>query len=62
MRVGRHGGGEDDPAFYTASEPVGQGVARATNALTQMSKVRVVLKMQSYQGKLYYILTSFPEP
>jgi len=48
--------------FYNAPNPVGQGVVRATNQLVKMSKVRFVLKMEAYQGKLYYILTAFPEP
>jgi hypothetical protein len=48
--------------FYTAQETVGQGVVRASNSLVQMSNVRFVLKMEAYQGKLYYILTAFPEP
>ena len=44
-----------------APETVGNGVARATNTLVDMQKVRFVVKMESYQGKLYYILTAFPE-
>lgn len=48
--------------FYTAKESVGQGVVRATNTLVQMNKVRFVLKMEQYNGKLFYILTAFPEP
>jgi hypothetical protein len=40
---------------------VGQGVIRATGRLEQMTRVRVVMKMEAYKGKLYYILTAFPE-
>jgi hypothetical protein len=47
---------------YVASEAVGEGVVRATGALTQMTKLRFVLKMQSYNGMTYYILTAFPIP
>jgi hypothetical protein len=45
---------------YTASEVVGHGVVRATNLLTQTKKIDFVLKMEAYNGKLYYILTAFP--
>jgi hypothetical protein len=47
--------------FHTASTPVGHGVVRASNSLVQMSKVRIVMKLEQYRGKLYYILTAFPE-
>ena len=50
-------------AFYYTSRsgPVGQGVVRATNQFIELSRVRFVLKMEQYRGKLYYILTAFPE-
>ena len=41
---------------------VGTGVVRATGQLTKLTKVRVVLRYQAYNGKPYYILTAFPEP
>jgi len=47
--------------FFRASEPVGTALVRATNQLQRVSKVRVVLKLQAYNGKLYYILTAYPE-
>lgn len=54
--------GAKQPFFYTSrGGPVGFGVVRATNQLVQLSKVRFVLKMEQYNGKLYYILTAFPE-
>jgi hypothetical protein len=54
--------GAKQPFFYTArGGPVGMGVVRATNQLVRLSKVRIVLKMERYNGKLYYILTAFPE-
>jgi hypothetical protein len=46
-----------DAGFVT-----GSGVVRATGRLTSMSKVRVVLKLQTYNGQPYYILTAFPIP
>lgn len=39
---------------------VGIGVVRATNQLVNLRKVRVILKMQSYNGMPYYVLTAFP--
>lgn len=47
---------------YVAGEPVGQGVVRATGKLVPMSKMSFVLKMERYNGKVYYILTAFPVP
>jgi Bacterial CdiA-CT RNAse A domain len=39
---------------------VGIGVVRTTNQLVNLRKVRVILKMQSYNGMPYYVLTAFP--
>lgn len=47
---------------FAANEEIGYGVVRATGQLEKMSKVRLVLKFQTYQGKPYYILTAFPVP
>ncbi len=47
---------------WSSSSPVGEGVVRATGALTKMSRVRIVLKKQALQGKIYYVLTAFPIP
>lgn len=47
---------------WTSSSPIGQGVIRATGRLTQMSRIRIVLRKQSFHGKLYYVLTAFPVP
>jgi len=54
--------GATEAFYYMAASPVGQGVVRATNTMVQMNKVKFVLKMQQYNGKLYYILTAFPIP
>ncbi len=47
---------------YSAKEVVGMGILKNGNQLLQMSKVQIVLKMERYQGKLYYILTAYPKP
>ena len=39
---------------------VGFGVVRATNQLINLRKVRIILKMQNYNGMPYYVLTAFP--
>jgi hypothetical protein len=53
--------GSKQPFTYTAAEDIGEGVVRATGKLTQMRKLRFVLKMEEYNGKPFYILTAFPE-
>jgi hypothetical protein len=45
---------------WIAPNRIGHGVVRATGQLTPMSKVRVLLKKEVVDGKLYYILTAFP--
>lgn len=45
---------------FVSREVVGHGVVRATNLLTQTKKITFVLKMEAYNGKLYYVLTAFP--
>ena len=40
-------------------QKVGYGIPRATGKLVQMSVVRVVVKLGSYNGMPYYILTSY---
>lgn len=47
---------------WASGSPIGQGVIRASGRLVQMSRVRIVLKKQAIQGKLYYVLTAFPIP
>ncbi len=39
---------------------VGIGVVRGSTAVNQLSRVRVVLNMMSYNGKPFYILTAHP--
>jgi hypothetical protein len=45
---------------YDAGSIVGQTMLRLTNQLQQTSRIRIVLKMQTYNNKPYYILTAFP--
>jgi hypothetical protein len=47
---------------YASRRQVGSGVVRATGTLQRMNKVRVVLKVERYNGMPYYVLTSFPVP
>lgn len=47
---------------YAAGRPIGYGVVRSTNLPQQMTKVRIVLKKTSVANKIYFVLTSFPEP
>jgi hypothetical protein len=48
--------------LFNAGQDIGYGVVRQTGGLQNMQKVRIVLEKTSVNGKLYYILTSFPEP
>jgi hypothetical protein len=41
---------------------VGYGVVRATGQVVKMTKVRVVLKLETFRGQPYYILTSYLLP
>lgn len=53
--------GARQPFTYIAKEVVGHGIPRATGQLVQTRKVLFVLKAQHHNGKLYYILTAFPD-
>ena len=44
----------------TFASSVGSGVVRATGNLTSLNKVRVILKLETYNGMPYYVLTAFP--
>jgi Bacterial CdiA-CT RNAse A domain len=41
---------------------LGSGVVRATNRLQQMTKVQVLLKLETYNGQPYYVLTAYLIP
>lgn len=49
-------------AFVGPFAGAGSGVVRATGQLTRMNSVRVVLRKQIANGRLYYVLTAFPIP
>jgi Bacterial CdiA-CT RNAse A domain len=40
----------------------GNGVVRATGKLVNMSKVQVILKLGTYNGMPYYVLTAYLVP
>lgn len=47
---------------HYASKTIGYGVVRQTGRLTDMYKLRIVLRPTLVQGRLYYILTAYPIP
>lgn len=52
----------DRQAFVMAvARPVGRVFARGASSSVAGRAVRVVLKKEAFNGKLYYILTAFPE-
>jgi len=59
---GRCGRRECEGGLVDAARTIGAGVVRNTGALTQMSKVLVVLEKTSRNGKIYFVLTAFPIP
>ncbi len=48
------------PIVVPVGKIIGQGVVRATGKLTPMTRVRVVLKYEFFNGKPYYVLTAYP--
>lgn len=46
---------------YDAGEAVGYGVVRATNMMTNMSKVAFRLEKVADSNKIYFVLTTFPD-
>ncbi|GGH07018.1 RNase A-like domain-containing protein [Silvibacterium dinghuense] len=47
---------------YSGSSPVGEGVIRATGKLETMTKARIILKRTQVAGRVWFVLTAFPEP
>ncbi|HDJ1438303.1 TPA: hypothetical protein PPN70_000708 [Serratia rubidaea] len=47
---------------YSAGKEIGHGFARGSTRRISMCSVRIVLDLQEYNGKPYYILTAFPTP
>ncbi|MDO5528041.1 MAG: RNase A-like domain-containing protein [Paracoccus sp. (in: a-proteobacteria)] len=50
------------PLVQDMGREVGRGVVASTGQLQSMSRVRVVLKYETYNGRPYYVLTAFPIP
>ena len=48
--------------YDAGSKVVGTGIVRASGQYVKMTKLRVVLKKQAYNGMPHYILTAFPTP
>ncbi len=62
IRTWAYSGGQNKFAFsYSASGPVGYGVVRDSGVMMQMSKVRIVLRQTNIAGKVYFILTAYPQ-
>lgn len=47
---------------FDAGRAIGHGIVRSSGQLLQMSKLRLVLKKESYNGMTHYILTAYPIP
>jgi len=47
--------------YYTAGDTIGSALLRATDQIYPSRTACVVLKMQPYNGELYYILTTYLE-
>ncbi|MCR1568702.1 MULTISPECIES: RNase A-like domain-containing protein [Mixta] len=47
---------------YPAGREIGYGYARGNTQRINMYAVRIVIDIQEYNGKPYYILTAFPTP
>ncbi len=50
------------PLVFDAGRIIGHGVIRSSGQLQHMSKMRIVLKKEGYNGMTHYILTAFPVP
>ncbi|EGI3981510.1 hypothetical protein H3430_001227 [Escherichia coli] len=45
---------------FFAGKEVGFGIESATGPIIKSSKIRIVLELQMYNNKSYYVLTAFP--
>lgn len=45
---------------YDAGSVIGQVVPRLSGQLQKTSRIRIVLKLQTYNNMTYYILTAYP--
>lgn len=50
------------PLEFDCGQVVGRGILRSTGQMAPLSKIRVVLKMETYNGMPYYVLTAYPIP
>jgi Bacterial CdiA-CT RNAse A domain len=48
------------PLVIPMGKIIGEGVVRLTGKLTPMTRVRVILKYEVFNGQPYYILTAYP--
>lgn len=53
-------GGNKLEIDYFVGKKIGFGIESATGPLINSQKIRVVLQLEKYNGKPYYILTAFP--
>jgi hypothetical protein len=44
----------------TLGKVIGAGVVRSTGKLTPMTRIRIILKYETFNGQPYYVLTAFP--
>ena len=47
---------------YDAGKSIGFGVVRSTNAVQEMTRVAVVIRKVETNGRLYFVLTAYPNP
>ncbi|MCF1472832.1 MULTISPECIES: RNase A-like domain-containing protein [Rhizobium/Agrobacterium group] len=52
----------EPPIVFDAGRVIGQGVVRASGQVQQMTRLRIILKKETYNGMTHYILTSYPVP
>lgn len=50
------------PLDFDAGQIIGHGVVRSSGNLLQMTRMRVLLRKETYNGMTHYILTAFPIP
>ncbi|MBB4275605.1 RNase A-like domain-containing protein [Rhizobium mongolense] len=53
-------GANNLPLEYSVGSEVGFGILRATGQVQRLSKIRIVLRKETYNGMPFFILTAFP--
>lgn len=56
----RSGARTNLPLEYSAGREVGFGIERASGQVQRLSRIKIVLKKETYNGMPYYILTAYP--